>query len=162
MSLCTFFLSNQQTLDPSGHWEAKLNPHPTVSSHWRRHVNQSSRWHQWHHISLSLQSANLELSKKVFNLKMLSQMRTVHFCQLQKEPRKGKADDGTQWGRFSNNQWFTYHPLRVSWGRDVHFQNRCWVQTPDRSICHHQQGRIDFTTVNPSLSTGKDFLIHSL
>ena len=30
------------------------------------------------------------------------------------------------------------------------------------SICHHQQGRIDFTTVNPSLSTGKDFRIHSL
>ena len=29
-------------------------------------------------------------------------------------------------------------------------------------ICHHQQGRIDFNTVNPSLSTGKDFLIHSL
>ena len=27
---------------------------------------------------------------------------------------------------------------------------------------HHQQGRIDFNTVNPSLSTGKDFLIHSL
>ena len=32
----------------------------------------------------------------------------------------------------------------------------------DQSICHHQQGRIDFNTVNPSLSTGKDFLIHSL
>ena len=31
-----------------------------------------------------------------------------------------------------------------------------------RAICHHQQGRIDFNTVNPSLSTGKDFLIHSL
>ena len=30
------------------------------------------------------------------------------------------------------------------------------------TICHHQQGRIDFNTVNPSLSTGKDFLIHSL
>ena len=29
------------------------------------------------------------------------------------------------------------------------------------AICHHQQGRIDFNTV-PSLSTGKDFLIHSL
>ena len=27
---------------------------------------------------------------------------------------------------------------------------------------HHQQGRIDFDTVNPFLSTGKDFLIHSL
>ena len=27
---------------------------------------------------------------------------------------------------------------------------------------HHQQGRIDFNTVNPSLSTGKDFMIHSL
>ena len=27
---------------------------------------------------------------------------------------------------------------------------------------HRQQGRIDFNTINPSLSTGKDFLIHSL
>ena len=31
-----------------------------------------------------------------------------------------------------------------------------------QSISHHQQGRIDFNTVNPSLPTGKDFLIHSL
>ena len=30
------------------------------------------------------------------------------------------------------------------------------------SISHHQQGRIDFNTVNPTLPTGKDFLIHSL
>ena len=30
------------------------------------------------------------------------------------------------------------------------------------TFSHHQQGRIDFNTVNPSLSTGKDFLIHSL
>ena len=31
-------------------------------------------------------------------------------------------------------------------------------------FCCHQQGRIDFNfnTANPSLSTGKDFLIHSL
>ena len=28
------------------------------------------------------------------------------------------------------------------------------------SFSHHQQGRIDFSTVNPSLSTGMDFLIH--
>ena len=32
----------------------------------------------------------------------------------------------------------------------------------DESFSHHQQGRIDFNTVNPSLSTGKDFLIHSV
>ena len=31
-----------------------------------------------------------------------------------------------------------------------------------RTISHHQQGRIDFNTVNPSLSTGKDFHIYSL
>ena len=30
----------------------------------------------------------------------------------------------------------------------------------DRSISHPQQGRIDFNTVNPSLPTGMDFLIH--
>ena len=32
----------------------------------------------------------------------------------------------------------------------------------DSAFFHHQQGRIDFNTGNPSLSTGKDFLIHSL
>ena len=30
------------------------------------------------------------------------------------------------------------------------------------AFSHHQQGRINFNTVKPSLSTGKDFLIHSL
>ena len=30
------------------------------------------------------------------------------------------------------------------------------------SFPHHQQGRIDFNTVNPSLSAGKDLLMHSL
>ena len=30
------------------------------------------------------------------------------------------------------------------------------------TFSHHQQGRIDFNTVNPYLSTGKGFLIHSL
>ena len=29
------------------------------------------------------------------------------------------------------------------------------------SFSHHWQGRIDFNTINPSLSTGLDFLIHS-
>ena len=41
----------------------------------------------------------------------------------------------------------------------------CWKESrfsPECAISHHQQGRIDFNTVNPSLSTGKDFLIHSL
>ena len=33
--------------------------------------------------------------------------------------------------------------------------------TVDQAFSHHQ-GRIDFNTVNPSLPTGKDFLIHSL
>ena len=32
----------------------------------------------------------------------------------------------------------------------------------DQAFPHHQQGRIDFNTVNPSLSAGKDLLIHSL
>ena len=32
----------------------------------------------------------------------------------------------------------------------------------DDSFSHHQQGRIDFNTVNSSLSAGKDLLIHSL
>ena len=36
------------------------------------------------------------------------------------------------------------------------------IEGLDFPICHHQQGRIDFNTVNPSLSRGKDFLIHSL
>ena len=39
---------------------------------------------------------------------------------------------------------------------------KSWASGMDFPICHHQQGRIDFNTVNPSLSTGKDFLIHSL
>jgi len=30
----------------------------------------------------------------------------------------------------------------------------------DMSFSHHQQGRIDFNTVNPSLPRGMDFLIH--
>jgi hypothetical protein len=32
----------------------------------------------------------------------------------------------------------------------------------DSTFSHHQQGRIDFNTVNPSLPMGKDLLIHSL
>ena len=36
------------------------------------------------------------------------------------------------------------------------------AEAMDFPICHHKQGRIDFNTVNPSLSTGKDFPIHSL
>ena len=36
------------------------------------------------------------------------------------------------------------------------------IHSPHHTICHHQQGRIAFNTVNPSLSTGKDFLIHFL
>jgi len=32
----------------------------------------------------------------------------------------------------------------------------------DFSFPHHQQGRIDFNTVNLSLSAGKDLLMHSL
>ena len=32
------------------------------------------------------------------------------------------------------------------------------LQGPYFSFCHHQQGRIDFNTANPSLPTGKDFL----
>ena len=36
------------------------------------------------------------------------------------------------------------------------------VVSTHQSFSHHQKGRIDSNTVNPSLSTGKDFLIHSL
>ena len=32
--------------------------------------------------------------------------------------------------------------------------------TVSPSFSHHRQGRIDFTTVNPSLPTGMDFVIH--
>ena len=32
----------------------------------------------------------------------------------------------------------------------------------DLSFPHHQQGRIEFNTINPSLSAGKELLIHSL
>ena len=35
-------------------------------------------------------------------------------------------------------------------------------ETKSESFPHHQQGRIDFNTVNPSLCAGKDLLIHSL
>ena len=40
--------------------------------------------------------------------------------------------------------------------------SHAWIIQRQGAISHHQQGRIDFNTVNPSLSTGKDFLIHSL
>ena len=52
----------------------------------------------------------------------------------------------------------------------VSFQSKNWLckklgewDSPDNyfTFSHHQQDRIDFSIVNPSLSTGKDFLIHS-
>ena len=43
--------------------------------------------------------------------------------------------------------------------RQALFTMSCLVHL---SFPHHQQGRIDFNTVNPSLSAGKDLLIHSL
>ena len=46
--------------------------------------------------------------------------------------------------------------------KTAHFDETIFKAIFYCSICHHQQGRIDFNTVNPSLSTGKDFLIHSL
>ena len=44
-------------------------------------------------------------------------------------------------------------------------QVRCYLLTvsmsvTDLSFSHPQQGRINFNTVNPSLPTGMDFLIH--
>ena len=45
-------------------------------------------------------------------------------------------------------------------GMDFPIPPSSWWSTD--TFSHHYQGRIDFNTVNPSLSTGKDFLIHSL
>ena len=46
--------------------------------------------------------------------------------------------------------------------RNKNSNNEMVQMGDDWSFFHHQQGRIDFNTVNPSLSTGNDFLIHSL
>ena len=59
----------------------------------------------------------------------------------------------TIYGNFINI--FGVHPQYLWHNVDGH-------KVEHQSISHHQQGRIDFNTVNPSLPTGKDFLIHSL
>ena len=45
---------------------------------------------------------------------------------------------------------------------EFELQMCCPRHPQPHTFFHHQQGRIDINTVNPSLSTGKDFLIHSL
>ena len=50
----------------------------------------------------------------------------------------------------------------TGWINQYQYQSVSTIVNQYQTFSHHQQGRIGFNTVNPSLSTGKDFLIHSL
>ena len=53
------------------------------------------------------------------------------------------------------------HP-QIDHQRVIDWCNACPPPPLHSTFSHHRQGRVDFNTVNPSLSTGKDFLIQPM